>query len=265
MSREQHVADVLAEVFRRGGMKRAVRRAEAVLLWPQVVGPEVARFATATVLKNGVLYVETSDSETSMHLAMQRQRFLDVYRGRYGVTEIRDIRFRVGEPDVGDDPAPEPAPVAVDGDELARLSAAVGDLELGELTKPALEAGRAMLRWRAEREAAGWTPCPTCGALAPDAGLCDACERYASTPAVQRASTRLAADPTAATPLLSDDERAVAVHLGLAFLDDGLRPQLEHVARCRVALGRGIAPADVDDDALRELDPRIARVLGRWG
>ena len=45
-----HVSDVLAEVFKRGGMKRAVRRAEAVLLWRQVVGPEVAKFTEAKSL-----------------------------------------------------------------------------------------------------------------------------------------------------------------------------------------------------------------------
>ena len=48
-----HVSEVLAEVFRRGGMKRAVKRAEAVLLWPQVVGSEVARFTEAKALQDG--------------------------------------------------------------------------------------------------------------------------------------------------------------------------------------------------------------------
>ena len=80
-----HVSDVLAEVFKRGGMKRAVKRAEAVLLWSQVVGPEVAKFTEAKSLQDGVLFVEVTDSETAMHLSLQRQRFIDVYRGKFEV------------------------------------------------------------------------------------------------------------------------------------------------------------------------------------
>ena len=33
---ERHVSELLAEVFRRAGMKRNLKRAEAVLLWPRV-------------------------------------------------------------------------------------------------------------------------------------------------------------------------------------------------------------------------------------
>ena len=63
---ERHVSELLGEFFRRSGLKRAVRRAEAVLLWPQVAGAEVARFTEARVLRDGVLYVDVSDSETAM-------------------------------------------------------------------------------------------------------------------------------------------------------------------------------------------------------
>ena len=78
--RERHVSELLAEVFRRGGLKRGVRRAEAVLLWRRLVGPELAAFSAAKVLRDGVLYVNVSDSETAMHLSLERQRFITSYR-----------------------------------------------------------------------------------------------------------------------------------------------------------------------------------------
>ena len=56
---------------------------------------DVARFSEAKALQDGTLYVEVPDSETAMHLSMQRQRFLDVYRGRFSVREVREIAIDV--------------------------------------------------------------------------------------------------------------------------------------------------------------------------
>lgn len=91
MKDARSVADLLAEVFKKGGLRRGVRRAEAVLLWPQVVGPEVAKFTEAKTLQDGVLIVEVPDSETAMHLSFQRQKFLHVYRAKFGVRDILSL------------------------------------------------------------------------------------------------------------------------------------------------------------------------------
>jgi hypothetical protein len=273
---ERHVSELLGEFFRRSGMKRAVRRAEAVLLWPQVAGPEVARFAEARVVRDGVLYVDVSDSETAMHLSLQRQRFLDVYRSRFEAREVREIRFVVGRPHAPEEPAPAPAPGRPDPDALADLARRLGELDLPDpVAGAALRAGRAMLGYRARRRSEGWQPCPTCGALVPEPGPCDACRRYAGEGRVIDAARKLAVRPGAPTPDLGEEERAVAEHLAARSLDatltellpqvladPGLKPQFEHAARCRAALVAGKALAEVADDDLRRLPDRVRRVLG---
>lgn len=277
-----HVSEVLAEVFRRGGMKRAVKRAEAVLLWPQVVGTDVARFTEAKALQDGTLFVEVPDSETAMHLSMQRQRFLDVYRGRFAVREVREIRFRVGRRTPP--PAEEPPPRAdADPAEVAQLARELGRLDLPDaLAAPTMKAARAMLEDRARKRALGWRPCRHCGALCGDRDdeddpSCDSCRRYALDPKVDHAAHRLAVDPDAATPLLSEDERAVAAHRAERYLDATLlellpqvladpkhRIQLESAARNLLALKLRKPPSAVDRDDDVHLDPRIVRALGRW-
>ena len=277
-----HVSEVLAEVFRRGGMKKAVKRAEAVLLWPQVVGSEVAHFTEAKTLQDGILYVEVSDSETSLHLTMQRQRFLDVYRGRFGVKEVREIRFRVGRRPAPAAAPPDPVSKA-DPRELARLARSLGELDLPEaLAGPAMQTAKAMLDDRARKRALGWRPCRHCGTLTDrgdgdDDAVCNSCQRYAHDPKVLRAAHRLAVDPCAGTPLLSEDERSVAAYQAEAYLDAILlellpqvladpkvKVQLESAARCKLALKLGKAPSEIDEDDDAHLDPRIVRVLGRW-
>ena len=272
------LSDLLAEVFRRGGMKRGVRRAEAVLLWPQVVGADVAKFTTAKSLQDGVLFVEVSDSETGMHLTWQRQRFLAVYRSKFGVKDVRDILFRVGRPVTPEPPPPPPVHAPVDPKALSKLARDLGTLDLPEaLSGPAMSVAKAMLAYRARREAEGWTPCLVCGTLTPDAGPCDTCTRYAAEPRVRRSSHLLALNPAQDTPLLSDEEREVAVHLARAYLleklqellpqvlaDPAFKPHLESAARCYLAhiLSKNIE--NVTDEDFDRLDPRVARALGRW-
>lgn len=249
---EKHVSEFFAEVFRKAGMKRSMKRAEAVVLWPRVVGADVARFTTARALREGVLYVDVTDSETAMHLSMQRSRFLAEYRSTYGVTDVREVRFQVGR-------VAQPQPVNLDQQEvppldkvephdLARLASNLYSLNLPEdVAQLALRAGQRLLALQAARRAQGWTPCPTCGALHDgnvrpltpreetlrQAGrreeraelarqLCAACARYAQEGRVRSAAARLQHEPMAQHPDLTDDEVAVAQHLAMRHLDERL-------------------------------------------
>lgn len=276
---ERHVTELLSELFRRGGMVRAVRRAEAVVAWPRVVGADLARFAQARTLKNGVLFVDVPDSETAMHLSLQRSRILDAYERELGGREVREVRFVAGRPVPVETAAPDMREHEPDPNEWSALTRELAPLDLPpELAGAALDAARAMLRHRQRARVAGWTPCPDCGALTAEAGSCAACTRTRASLAVQRLADRLMVDPTAAAPNRTEAERQLARAVAVERLDEriaevlpqvvtspALRPQLERAATIRVALAEDRAPADVDDDDLQRYDPRVARVLGRWG
>lgn len=299
--RERHVSELLAEVFRRGGMKRGVRRAEAVLLWRRLVGPELAAFSTALTLRDGVLYVNVSDSETAMHLTLERHRFIAAFRERFGVTDVREIRFQVGRVDgSGPEPMAAPPPPPPPGAELRRLRERLARLELPpEVHEEALAAGRSLLTLQAARRAAGWVPCPTCGALhdgplrpltAKEAALreagrrdatlelrrelCETCARYAREGRVVAAARALRATPLAVPATLAEDELAVARHLAARALDEAiaallpaavsdprLAGQLEAAARHRLALKTLTPPASFSHADLTSLDPRLGPVL----
>jgi predicted nucleic acid-binding Zn ribbon protein len=286
-----NVSDLLAEVFKRGGLKRGVRRAEAVLLWPQVVGAKVAKFSEAKTLQDGVLFVEVQDSETAMHLSFQRQKFVNVYRAKFGVRDVKDVRFRTGRRPLLEEEAPQGVTSQPDPRALAELSRTVALAELSdELSRSAMQVAKAMLSWRAARQAEGWVPCTVCAALTPQGekprdeqrhekarGLCTTCARYAVFPKVRAASRSLAVAPGQPTPLLSDDERAVAVYGAKLYLAEKLqellpqvladplyKPHLEFAARCYLAHELEKPLADITEADLSRLDARIARALGRW-
>ncbi len=277
-NRPSRASDLIGEVLARGGLKRGVKRAEAVLLWRHVVGPAVAKFSQATSLKDGILFVEVPDSETAMHLSLQRQKFLDVYRAKFKMGEVREIRFRVGRRrDEAADEEPK-LDIPPDPRALALLAKALSRLDLPDhLAQPTMRAAKAMLSYRARKEAEGWKPCPICEGLTPAGGLCATCRRYGEEAKVKRATTTLAVSPDEVTPLLSFEERQVAVYHAKRYLtermlellpqvlaDPTMKPYLLAAARCYLAHQLGKPLAEVSEDDLVHLDGRVARVLGRW-
>ncbi len=295
MARERPLAELLREAFRRSGLQRGVRRAEAVVLWRRVVGPDVARFSRAVALQQATLVVDVPDPETALHLGLQRHHLLRAYAEHLGPDAVREIRFRVGRAAASDRPqAPAPrSSASADPRAVAALARRLQDVPEA-LAGTALQAGASLLALQARRRAEGWQPCAVCdtlhepheGAPAPSADApsadaprdwCPTCRRMALLPRVTRQAARLAAAPDADTPSLSDDERLVARALAAeraaeralallpqALADPSVVPDLEHVARAHAALVCGLSLDQVDDEALAHVDPRILRALGRW-
>ena len=291
---ERHVTEYLQRVLQRHGMVRGVRRADAVLAWPKIVGPEVARFATAVAFAQGTLVVEVSDAETAMHLGLQRTRILSAYQERYPDHPVRDLRFRVGRPPTPatsrkeETPPPEPELDPSELSALEVLAMAGGDTWAPTVVKLA----RSLAGWRARRRAQGWLACEVCGALTPPPTVsgrtpsspppirCDTCSRQMTLPKVLDAAARLSVDPERETPALTTEEQSVArwlargrlaAHLRelmpAALANPGAREALEHAARCAIVLaGGGGDPRAIDLDTIDPvragIDPRVLRILG---
>jgi hypothetical protein len=270
------VSDILADVFSKSGIKRGMKRAEAVLMWRHVVGPDVAKFSEAKTLQDGILYVEVPDSETSMHLTLQRQKFLDVYKVKFKVQDIYDIRFRVGRVQEKETRVKSQETVIhVDPKALAQLTKSLTELPEA-LAQPTMQAARSMLAYRERKLAEGWQACKLCGALS-EKDTCDACERYKTEPKVIKASELMMEKPLEATPLLSMEERTVAIYLAqeqlketiaelLPFVlaDARYKADLEKASRAYLSLKLAKPLEALTDDDLDLLDGRVARALGRW-
>jgi hypothetical protein len=282
-----HVTEFIALAMRRGGWVRSMRRAEALLAWPRVVGRTVARFARAVAYEQGTLIVEVDDAETALHLGLQRSHILGAYARLGSEAPVRELRFRVGRsrplesPNDGvaeaaaSDPPPDPA-------EVERLVQTVAALPEA-VASPAMRAGRALALWRSRKRALGWVPCVNCMVLTEPgsaAGRCPICARHASAAKVRIAAERLMVAPAVAPPELTDEEAAVAraiaaerAHAAVmemvphALAHPETLPALALAIRCAVALRRGVALAGVPDlrdvDAERDgIDARALRVLG---
>jgi hypothetical protein len=180
---------VLNAEARRLKLDSSLREASAVVLWPEVVGEQIAAATEAERVVDGVLHVVARSHTWAFELTFHRDQILKGLNARLGRNTITEIRFRPGilrTP--GALPAPpEPVPAP---EELAALSldapetvsieeeaARAGDPELQAVVRRLLTNERKREKWR---RAQGYRECCGCGALYADGGeLCPACRSEA--------------------------------------------------------------------------------------
>jgi predicted nucleic acid-binding Zn ribbon protein len=86
----------ISEVLRRYNLEPEFQQQQALLLWPKVVGPQVARFAEAVRVERGVLWVETASATVAQELAFLKEHYLQALNAEVGEKQLLDLRFIPG-------------------------------------------------------------------------------------------------------------------------------------------------------------------------
>lgn len=76
------------------GIARRTREAQAIWLWREVVGPELARETAALKLSGGTLWVAVSSTPLAHQLHLDRETILGRLNERIGTPVVREIRYR---------------------------------------------------------------------------------------------------------------------------------------------------------------------------
>jgi len=88
------VADALPRALTSLGISRRTREAQALWLWPQLVGPALARETRALKLTGGTLWVTASSTPLAHQLHLERSGLIDRLNLMIGAPAVRDIRVR---------------------------------------------------------------------------------------------------------------------------------------------------------------------------
>ncbi|MGI8748553.1 MAG: DUF721 domain-containing protein, partial [Deinococcus sp.] len=253
--------------------------ARSVLLWPQAVGPDLARLTRARNQHGGTLFVEARDSGHAHHLTLQRHHFLKRLQQALGDESVTELRFVVGTlPPEVHAPSPEPLPPP-DVQRARELVQEVPD----PLRAVAQQAAEAITRARKWREGQGYRPCPVCGEATAQQP-CRACALTLQDPQVRRAAPRLAREPALLLQLpqtLGDSGTLAARVLALELLRDQMdllalecvrsgrerhyQEYLAEQARLYLALSLWRGHVPLLREYLNMLPERVRAVLGRTG
>lgn len=92
------VADALPRALKSLGISRRTREAQALWLWPQLVGPDLARETRAVKLAGGTLWVTASSAPLAHQLHLERGGLIGRLNLLIGAPAVRDIRIRQSGP-----------------------------------------------------------------------------------------------------------------------------------------------------------------------
>jgi predicted nucleic acid-binding Zn ribbon protein len=156
--------------------------ARLVLLWPEVVGPQMARVSEVRALQGNTLVIITRSSAWSQEFAFQKETILRRFRERLGHDHVRDLRFVVGKVRGAVETPADPGAteeevrrIELPRVELERIQEATDDAdpELAEAIRRALTHEAKLRQWHLEH---GAKACRRCGAAyhTPH-NLCPAC------------------------------------------------------------------------------------------
>jgi len=176
------LAAVLNQALKNLDLQEAALEARVVMLWPKVVGPQLAKATEAQRVQGGTLLVLTRNSAWNQELSFQKTRIVQRYREHLGQDYVKDVRFNVGAVRGIADTAVSHAPpeeevrrTRLPVDEVVRIRVASegADPELGQAIRRALTREAQIRHWHL---AHGARPCSRCGAAhrSPH-DLCPAC------------------------------------------------------------------------------------------
>ncbi|MCQ2311724.1 MAG: DUF721 domain-containing protein [Paludibacteraceae bacterium] len=94
MGKAEKIGDILAAFFRENGMEQQMLGDQLIELWPQVMGPQVARLTGKIEIKNQVLFVQIRSAALRQQLFECRTALIHKLNDAVGATVIKDIRLK---------------------------------------------------------------------------------------------------------------------------------------------------------------------------
>lgn len=87
------LAAALPSALKSLGISRRTREAQALYLWPAVVGPDLAQDTSAIKLTGGTLWVTASSTALAHQLHLERGLLVRRLNESIGAEAVRDVRI----------------------------------------------------------------------------------------------------------------------------------------------------------------------------
>ena len=88
-----NLGDLLSGILERLDIASKIEQYRAIELWKEVVGENISKNATATRIKDKVLYVGVSNSSWMQQLHFLKEDIIDALNKKIGSEIVKDIRF----------------------------------------------------------------------------------------------------------------------------------------------------------------------------
>jgi predicted nucleic acid-binding Zn ribbon protein len=99
MGRPERAGKILDRLTVKMGIAARLESEKAVVLWGEVVGKNIARRAKAVSVRNRILFVVVQNSAWLQELSLLKEGIIEKLNSLVGKEVIKDIVFRIGNPD----------------------------------------------------------------------------------------------------------------------------------------------------------------------
>lgn len=186
MKKRGHLGELIKGLLRQHDLERRVRQHQAMDLWPEVVGADIARNAWPLGVRDGVLLVGVVNHAWAQTLHLMSVVIIEAVNSRLEESALRDLQVRVTghghrsrrASGADQDRPRRPSPPALTREEQERVRDLTSGIEDPELKAKVRRAAAGLMRLRRWREAAPQRACARCGRPFSGTGrVCPACAR----------------------------------------------------------------------------------------
>ncbi len=92
-SEAKAIGEALSELVEHLGIKSKIQEYDAVVRWESIVGPQIAKVATAKSIQKGLLIIRVSNGPWRHELSIRKREIIEKLNSALGHDVVKDIRF----------------------------------------------------------------------------------------------------------------------------------------------------------------------------
>lgn len=93
MNQPQSLSDILTTYLRETGLEQPVLEERLVRLWPELMGPQVAKLTNSVEIKDGTLYLKIRSAALRQQLFECRGKVIEKMNGAVNANVIKAVRL----------------------------------------------------------------------------------------------------------------------------------------------------------------------------
>lgn len=91
MKQFKEISEVINNIIKSLGIETKLQETNAVIYWPEIVGPDIAKNTKAQQVKDGKLFVKVKNDVWRNELSFLKGRFIEKLNSKIGNQVISDI------------------------------------------------------------------------------------------------------------------------------------------------------------------------------
>ncbi len=92
----EKIKNILVDTLKRKKFYKKISENLVIVYWKEIVGDELIRYTNPSYIKNGILFVDVTNSMWAHHLTFLKQDIINKINKKIKKNIVKDIRFRCG-------------------------------------------------------------------------------------------------------------------------------------------------------------------------